>query len=187
MLSAAMHFHRRRRTEISIFRFLMIALSSCEDMLHVASIAFRQLTRSHENDTFRVCDKQKFLHSLHFCAVSAKPLPTHKHILLQIMVVNPKRPNVLLVGHRQTVHTQIRRHKKRRLIRVSTVCLHNALLRFEYKKENFNPLNENGLVQLIGVGNSIRLKWVKKNHVTRYATVLRATVVMHITALEMGH
>ena len=56
MLSAAMHFHRRRRTEISIFRFLMIALSSCEDMLYVSSIAFRQLAKSHENDTFRVCD-----------------------------------------------------------------------------------------------------------------------------------
>ena len=38
-------------------------------------------------------------------------------------LLNPLEPSVLFVGHRQTVQTQIRRHRMRRLIRVSTVCL----------------------------------------------------------------
>ena len=37
--------------------------------------------------------------------------------------INQFKPSVLLVGHMQTVDTQTRRHKMRRLIRVSTVCL----------------------------------------------------------------
>ena len=40
--------------------------------------------------------------------------------------LNPYKPIVLLVGHRQTVQTQIRRRRTRRLIRVSTVCLQNV-------------------------------------------------------------
>ena len=41
--------------------------------------------------------------------------------------LNPFKPSVLFVGHRQTVHTQIRRHRTRRLIKVSTVCLQTIL------------------------------------------------------------
>ena len=44
------------------------------------------------------------------------------------MRVNPYKPSVLFVGHRKTVKTQIRSHH---LIRVSTVCLQNDLLKFE--------------------------------------------------------
>ena len=33
------------------------------------------------------------------------------------------KPSVLFVGHRQTVKTQIRRRRMRRLIRISTICL----------------------------------------------------------------
>ena len=39
------------------------------------------------------------------------------------IVLNPLKPSVLFVGHWQTVQTQIRRHRTRRLIRVSSVCL----------------------------------------------------------------
>ena len=42
---------------------------------------------------------------------------------------NPFKPSVLFMWHWQTVLTQIRRHRTRRLIRVSTVCLHNVLLK----------------------------------------------------------
>ena len=37
------------------------------------------------------------------------------------------KPGILFVGHRQTVLTQIRRRKLRRLIRVSTDCLQKRL------------------------------------------------------------
>ena len=36
------------------------------------------------------------------------------------------------LGDTQTVQTQIGRPRTRRLIRVSAVCLHNVLLKFEY-------------------------------------------------------
>ena len=45
--------------------------------------------------------------------------------------VNTYTPGVLFVGHRPIVQTQIRRRTRRRLIRVSTVCLHNVLLKFK--------------------------------------------------------
>ena len=48
-------------------------------------------------------------------------------------------PCVLFVGHKQKVHTQIRRRVHaftRRLIRVFTVCLHNILLEIERKMKN---------------------------------------------------
>ena len=41
------------------------------------------------------------------------------------------KSSVLFVGHRQTVQTQIRRHRTRRLIRVSIVSIHNFLSEFE--------------------------------------------------------
>ena len=46
--------------------------------------------------------------------------------------INPYMPSVLLWGIIiQTMQTQIRRHRMRRLIRVSTVCLQNILLTVE--------------------------------------------------------
>ena len=51
----------------------------------------------------------------------------------EIYHINPVKPSVLFVGHRHTVKTLIRRRKTRRLIRVSTVCLQNVLLKFDYK------------------------------------------------------
>ena len=68
----------------------------------------------------------------------------------------PYKPNVLFVGNRQTVQTQIRRH-------VTSVCLQNIQLKFEKNRkiQPYNPYNRNGLVQLIMVGNSNRPKWVK--------------------------
>ena len=43
----------------------------------------------------------------------------------------PINLTVLFVGHRQTVQIQIRRRRMRRLVRVSTVCLQNVLLKME--------------------------------------------------------
>ena len=48
-----------------------------------------------------------------------------------VMVVNLYMSSILFVGHRQTVQTHIRCGRMRHLIRVSTVCLGNALLKFE--------------------------------------------------------
>ena len=48
--------------------------------------------------------------------------------LYNIKGLNPCTPSVLFVGHMQTVQTQIRCSKMLPLIRVSTVCLQNALL-----------------------------------------------------------
>ena len=42
----------------------------------------------------------------------------------------PYKPSVLFVGHGQTVQTQIRHRIMRCLIRVSTVCLQNVILKF---------------------------------------------------------
>ena len=46
-------------------------------------------------------------------------------------MLNPFKSSVFFVGDMQTVQIQIRRRNTRRLIRVSTVCLHNVLLNFE--------------------------------------------------------
>ena len=46
---------------------------------------------------------------------------------------NPYKPSVLFVRHSQTVQTQIRRRSMRRLISVSTACLQNVIIKFEYK------------------------------------------------------
>ena len=47
------------------------------------------------------------------------------------LLINPYKPSILIVGHRQTAQTQIRRHRTQHLIRVSTICLQNVLLEFE--------------------------------------------------------
>ena len=56
----------------------------------------------------------------------------------------PYKPGPFL-GHRQTVQTQIRRRRTRRLIRVYTVCSQKYLFEIEKKKmKNYtrHPLNE---------------------------------------------
>ena len=53
-----------------------------------------------------------------------------------ILNVIPFKPSVLFVGHRQTVQTQIRHQRTRRLIRVSTICLQKFLLEFPIKTKN---------------------------------------------------
>ena len=45
--------------------------------------------------------------------------------------INPYKPSVLFVGHRQTVQTLIKGHILGPLIWVSTVCSQNVLLKFE--------------------------------------------------------
>ena len=69
------------------------------------------------------------------------------------------------MGHRQIVQTKIRRYGLQCLIRLSTVCLHDVLLKFEYECKKTTPNNtenENGLVHLINVGSFIRIKRVKE-------------------------
>ena len=58
---------------------------------------------------------------------------------------NPYKSSVLFVGHGQTVQTQIRRRRTRRLIRVSTVYLHNIQLILEYKSKIPPTALKNGL------------------------------------------
>ena len=60
-------------------------------------------------------------------------------LLLKFCIPNPYKPSVLFMGRRQTVQTLIRRHVLRRLIRVSTVCLQNVQLKFEYKWKKYHP------------------------------------------------
>ena len=60
--------------------------------------------------------------------------------------------HISLVGHRQTAQTQIRCQITWRLIRVSTVCLRNVLLKFNEKKTPNNPKIGNELVLLIEMG-----------------------------------
>ena len=50
-------------------------------------------------------------------------------VVILFGVINPCTPNVLFVGPYKTVQAQIRR----RMIRLSTACLQNVLLKFEYK------------------------------------------------------
>ena len=52
--------------------------------------------------------------------------------------INPYKPNLLFVGHRQIVQTQIRRRSTRHLIRVSGVYLQNVILRFK-QKHKYHP------------------------------------------------
>ena len=47
--------------------------------------------------------------------------------------INPFNDSVLFIGRRQTVQNQTRRHRTRRLIRISIVCLQNILFKLEYK------------------------------------------------------
>ena len=64
-------------------------------------------------------------------------------MLLMKITVNPYKPSVPFLGHRQTVQTQIRCRRTRHLIRVYTVCLQEILLKMKskYKKMHQTPLN----------------------------------------------
>ena len=57
--------------------------------------------------------------------------------MISALMVNPYKPCILFVGHRQTVQTKIRCHQMPLLIKVSNVCLQNVLLKFE-KNENYH-------------------------------------------------
>ena len=82
--------------------------------------------------------------------------------IMEANTMNTIMPSLLFVGHRQTVQTKIRCHRMQHLIRVSTVCLHIVLLKLiEIEIYYLTTIKfKNGFVQLIRVGNSIRLKWV---------------------------
>ena len=49
------------------------------------------------------------------------------------------KPGVHFVGYRQTVQTELRRRRMRCVIRVSIVCLQNALLDFNVN-EKYHPI-----------------------------------------------
>ena len=68
-------------------------------------------------------------------------LPFQNHNVYQKF--NPFKPSVPFVGHRQTMQIKIRRHRMWRLIRISTVCLQNVLLKFQLKirKNTQQPLH----------------------------------------------
>ena len=60
--------------------------------------------------------------------------PQKKHHLGMVSKITTggHMPSILLVGHSQTVQTQVRHHRTRRLlIWVSTNCLQNVLLEFD--------------------------------------------------------
>ena len=65
----------------------------------------------------------------HACQLGA--LRMSDKYTLYLNLVNPYKPSVLFVGHRQSAKTQIRRRLTRRLISFSTVCLQNSVLKFE--------------------------------------------------------
>ena len=76
---------------------------------------------------------------------------------------NPYTPSIIFVGQRQTVQTQIRRHRMQCLI-MSPQFAYRMLyqnLHKNKKKKTSNPYNRNGLVRLIIAVNSIRLKQIK--------------------------
>ena len=77
--------------------------------------------------------------------------------------VNPYKPSVSFFGQRQTVQTQIRRPRARRLIRVFTVCWQEFLSKIEQKwKSTPDTLKiRNGLIQLIRMEKPTRQIWVK--------------------------
>ena len=56
---------------------------------------------------------------------------TSSIVKTKLYLFNPYKPSVLLLGHRQMVQNQIRCHRTLRLIRFSSICLQNILLKFE--------------------------------------------------------
>ena len=86
-------------------------------------------------------------------------------------------PNVLFMGYRQIVQTQIRHRITRCLTRIFTTYLQYVLLKFKRKRKISSniPKIGNELVLLIMVGKSIRRKWVK---LTCAAKVLLSAYVL---------
>ena len=62
--------------------------------------------------------------------LSTRSLVDNKKLNFQSRILNPFKPSIILVVHRQTVQTLIRRRRTRRLIRVSTVCLQKVVFEF---------------------------------------------------------
>ena len=77
--------------------------------------------------------------------------------------INPYKPSIIFIGHRQTVWTKIRHFMMWCLIRIFTVCLQNFLLKFGkgQKIPPNTPKIGNGLTLLIRIGKSFQLKWIK--------------------------
>ena len=48
---------------------------------------------------------------------------------VEVRLFDPYKSGILFMGHRQTAQTQARHCIKRRLIRISTFCLQNVLLK----------------------------------------------------------
>ena len=72
----------------------------------------------------------------------------NKWLLLPFLV------QILIFGHMQTVQTQVRRRRTRRLIRVCTVCLQAFLSKNSISK----PHSYNGVIQMISTDEAIGLK-----------------------------
>ena len=90
-------------------------------------------------------------------------MTSNSFTLLGRNTVNPYKHGIIFMGHMQTVQLLIRHRIMRCPIRNFTVCLDNLLhvLKFGEKKTTNIPKIGNGLLQLIVVGNFIRLKWIK--------------------------
>ena len=89
--------------------------------------------------------------------------------------LNPFKPSVLFVGHRQTAQTQIRRHITWRLIRVSTVC----------KQKFFYKLNRNEKDH-----PSNMQMWTDWKDVTDFLSLIieqQVALNMHMKQLNLSH
>ena len=65
------------------------------------------------------------------------------------------------MGHRQTMQTQVISRKMRRLIRVSTICLQNNLVKKMKKKiTTHHPLKRKWAGPIKKMGNSVRHEWI---------------------------
>ena len=75
----------------------------------------------------------------------------HYLLLIRSYFINPYKPSVIFVGHRQTVQNQIRRHRTWRLIRFCTACIQNILLKYEWKWNlpPNNPYSRQCVVSLV--------------------------------------
>ena len=93
-----------------------------------------------------------------------------------------KKPSVRFVGYRKRVQPKVRR-----LIMVSVVCFESDLLKLNKNKTipPNNPANGNGLVQLIWVGHSIQLKWVKRTVLCWHKTQLNARADLVTRTIEL--
>ena len=102
-----------------------------------------------------------------------------------IQRVNPYKPSILFVAHWQTVQNQIRHRITWHLIRFSTVCLQKCLLNLKKKNPTQQPLKRNGLVQMIIVGNSIRLKWVKHAWSLKFGYLGLSSLSQPLSSIEV--